>query len=99
MYSVPINNGRNYQAQLINWLAGFQPSTVAPENGWLEDDPFLLGFRPIFRCKVLVSGRVITPIYKPFGRGPTTLLTGLNEPWSMVINHVSVRPGMIRLDI
>ena len=25
------------------WLAGFLPSTVAPENGWLEDDCFLLG--------------------------------------------------------
>ena len=23
----------------------------APENGWLEDDPFLLGW-PIFRCYV-----------------------------------------------
>jgi len=23
--------------------AGFCPSTVAAENGWLEDDPFLLG--------------------------------------------------------
>ena len=24
--------------------AGFLPSTVAPENGWLEYDRFLLGF-------------------------------------------------------
>ena len=38
---------------------------------------------------------LVTPIYKPFrpfGRG-TTLLRGLTI--TMVINHVSVRPGMI----
>ena len=29
----------------------------APENLWLEDEPFLLG-RPIFRCELLVSGRI-----------------------------------------
>ena len=28
------------------------------KNGWLEDDPFLLG-RPIFRGELLVSGRVV----------------------------------------
>ena len=28
-----------------------------PENGWLEDDRFLLGW-PIFRCELLVSGTV-----------------------------------------
>ena len=36
-------------------------TNIAPENGWLEDDrlsSFLLGFRPIFRCKMLVSGNV-----------------------------------------
>ena len=34
-------------------------SKFAPENGWLEDDPFLLGqFRPIFRGgKLAVSSR------------------------------------------
>ncbi len=30
----------------------------APTNGWLEYKPFLLG-RPIFRGKLLVSGRVL----------------------------------------
>ena len=35
-----------------------ETNVFAPENGWLEDDPFLLG-RPIFRCELLVSGRVI----------------------------------------
>ena len=32
-------------------------TNIAPENGWLEDDPFLLGW-PIFRCELSVSGRV-----------------------------------------
>ena len=34
-------------------------TTKAPENGWLrlEDDPFLLGSH-LFRCELLVSGRV-----------------------------------------
>ena len=31
----------------------------APENGWLEYDPFLLG-RPIFKGELLVSGRGTT---------------------------------------
>ena len=30
--------------------AGFLASTVAPENWWLEDDPFLLGISAWFRC-------------------------------------------------
>ena len=30
---------------------------IAPEHGWLEDDPFLLEW-PIFRCNALVSRRV-----------------------------------------
>ena len=35
-------------------------SKFAPENGWLEDDPFASFWveRPIFRCYVLVSGSV-----------------------------------------
>ena len=31
---------------------GFLPSTVAPENGWLEDDPFLMRWQN-FRGKFL----------------------------------------------
>ena len=31
--------------------------TLTPKNGWLEDDCFLLGW-PIFRCELLVSGRI-----------------------------------------
>ena len=34
-------------------------SEFAPENGWLEYKPFLLG-RPIFRGELLVSGRVVS---------------------------------------
>ena len=39
----------------------------APENWWLEDDPFLLG-RPIFRGELLVSGRVCSPNLKEFSQ-------------------------------
>ena len=41
--------------------AGFQPSTVAPENGWLEYDPFVLGgVSAHFQVRLLlVSGRVV----------------------------------------
>jgi len=28
----------------LKWCRISELSTVAPENGWLEDDPFLLGF-------------------------------------------------------
>ena len=43
------------------WVLGSDtlPETnLAPENGWLEDDPFLLGFGP-FSGALLVLGRVI----------------------------------------
>ena len=37
--------------------------TTIPENGWLEYYiSFLFGPRPIFRCELLVSGRVITGV-------------------------------------
>ena len=32
-------------------------TNIAPKNRWLEYY-FPIGFRPIFRCKLLVSGRV-----------------------------------------
>ena len=32
-------------------------TNIAPENGWLEYDRFLLGW-PIFRGELLVSGRL-----------------------------------------
>ena len=38
------NNGKPYQN---GWFGGstiFGNTHIAPENGWLEDDPFLLGF-------------------------------------------------------
>ena len=39
------------------WLPSLKLTAKAPENGWLEYDPFLLGW-PIFRGKLLVSGSV-----------------------------------------
>ena len=33
----------------------FQKTSIAPDNGWLEYDRFLLGW-PIFGCELLVSG-------------------------------------------
>ena len=48
----------------ISVMSRLLPSTLpetnskfAPKNGWLEYDRFLLGW-PIFRGKLLVSGRV-----------------------------------------
>ena len=41
-------------------LPSLKLTAKAPENGWLEYDPFLLG-RPIFRGEPLVSGTV--PIF------------------------------------
>ena len=34
-------------------------SKFAPENGWLEDELVSCLAHPIFRCEVLVSGRVV----------------------------------------
>ena len=34
-----------------------ETNIFAPKNGWLEYDPFLLGFRPIFRGYVKVNFR------------------------------------------
>ena len=33
-------------------------TNIAPENGWLEDDPFLLGPGLFSGAKMLVSGSV-----------------------------------------
>ena len=35
-------------------------TNIAPENEWLEDDPFLLVFGLFSGAKMLVSGRVYT---------------------------------------
>ena len=40
----------------------------APENGWLEDDCFLLGKRPIFRGELLVN---LTNVFQNGWRLPT----------------------------
>ena len=38
-------------------------SEFTPENGWLEYERFLLGW-PIFRCELLVSGRVSLLLFR-----------------------------------
>ena len=45
-----------------NPLPSLKLTFIAPENGWLEDD-FPFGFRLIFRCELLVLGRVIRPYF------------------------------------
>ena len=50
--------------------------SIAPENGWLEEDPFLLG-KPIFRGETLVLGRVHCPDFCRFFVGKTLLQKGL----------------------
>ena len=41
-------------------LPSLKLTAKAPENGWLEYDPFLLGFQPNFQGLLpLVSGRII----------------------------------------
>ena len=43
----------------VNSLEGtlLKTNIFAPENGWLDFDPFSLGF-PLLSCAMLVSGRV-----------------------------------------
>ena len=54
----PVNNGMNYQPQLVIFRRISEPSTVAPENRWLEYDCFLLGPGLSSRAKLWVSGNV-----------------------------------------
>ena len=42
-------------------------TNIAPENGWLECY-FPIGFRPIFRGKLLVSGRVMVVLLFASGK-------------------------------
>ena len=48
--------GKPYE-HLVNGITLPETNIFAPENGWLEDDPFLWG-RSIFRGELLVSGSV-----------------------------------------
>ena len=47
-------------------------SEFTPENGWLEDEAVSFWDTPIFRCELLVSGRVTakTPEKMFFGLSP-----------------------------
>ena len=52
--------GETETSKFLLWSSCTLPETnseFAPENGWLEEDPFLLGW-PIFRGELLVLGRV-----------------------------------------
>ena len=40
-------------------LPSLKLTAKAPENGWLEDDPFLLGLGLFSGAKMLASGRVM----------------------------------------
>ena len=56
-------------------------TNIASENGWLEDDPFLLG-RPIFRC------------YVSFREGITPFITGRVPPtWKNWCEYAVNLPG------
>ena len=52
--------GRIHQKYIIYIYIYPETNIFAPENGWLEDDPFLLGKRPIFRGDMLVSESFFT---------------------------------------
>ena len=52
------NVGNHHQDNPLIEITLPETNGFAPENGWLEYDPFLFGARPIFRCEMLVSGRV-----------------------------------------
>ena len=43
------------------WIFTLPKTNIAPENGWLEDY-FPFGFRPIFKCELLVLWRVMIPV-------------------------------------
>ena len=69
----------------------FSPSQLpethifAPENGWLEDDPFLFGGkRPPGRCEVLVSGSdfffKLWDFFK-LGGGNSKIFDFYPDPW------------------
>ncbi len=50
---------KNFTLDASHWKKNYPPwnQQFAPENGWVEYDRFLLGWT-IFRCELLVSGRV-----------------------------------------
>ena len=57
---------RSDRIQPVSCLPSLKLIAKAPENVWLEYDPFLLGSRPIFRGGLtLVSGRVTHTIFLP----------------------------------
>ena len=53
-----LNNAKRKKTRKLAWIPSLKLTAKAPENGWLEYDPFLLGW-PILRGELLVSGSVI----------------------------------------
>ena len=62
-------------------LPSLKPADIAPENGWLEDDSFPFAIRPLFRCELLVSGRVFVKVFSHLEISEEYLLKGL---WEMI---------------
>ena len=68
-------------------------TNIAPENRWLEYY-FPIGFRPIFRCKSLVSGRVKMDLSPDFPRwipSPLHFKAHLGGSVTVAVKHLRPR--------
>ena len=74
-------------------------TNITPENAWLEDN-FPIGFRPIFRGKLLVSGRVSffsKEFYLPNGLRCSPVVTdSLAKSLAMRLLHVNDDRNMMK---
>ena len=74
-------------------------TNITPENAWLEDN-FAIGFRPIFRGKLLVSGRVSffsKEFYLPNGLRCSPVVTdSLAKSLAMRLLHVNDDRNMMK---
>ena len=67
-------------------------TNIAPENGWLEYDRFLLGW-PIFRCELLVSGSVSHYLRSGFNKTIQTVVgNGISEPSTVFVGIQGTPP-------
>ena len=57
---------------LTQHLPSLKLTFLAPENGWLEDDPLLLGEAYFQGLLLLVSGRVLPPVAGHYRAGNLT---------------------------
>ena len=75
----PRGKPKQTKTTTFGWVPSPKLTAKAPENGWLEYDPFLLG-NPIFRWRLLlVSGSVLSHWFAP-GRHWTNLQKLFNSP-------------------